>query len=62
MAYENQVKGKLRENVRGAAVADVTLANADLTYSQNEVDLINDLKAKLNALLAELRTAGVIAP
>jgi hypothetical protein len=36
-------------------VADVATANADATYGQPEADLINELKTKLNALLAELR-------
>lgn len=39
------------------AVTQSALANADLTYSQNEVDLINELKTKLNALLVELGAA-----
>ncbi len=46
---------------RQAAVADVG-GTADTTYSSNEVTLINDLKAQLNALLARLRTHGLIAP
>jgi hypothetical protein len=45
---------------QGAAVADVATANADATYGQPEADLINELKTKVNALLASLRTAGVI--
>ncbi len=46
---------------RQAAVADVS-GTADTTYSSNEVTMINDLKAQLNALLARLRTHGLIAP
>lgn len=42
-----------------SAVADV-VGTADLTYSQNEVDLINDLVSQLNALLAELRERGLM--
>lgn len=45
-----------------AAVADVATADADATYGQPEADLINELKDQVNALLAELRTAGIIAP
>jgi hypothetical protein len=44
----------------GAAVADVATANADATYGQPEADLINELKTKLNALLASLRSNDVI--
>lgn len=36
-------------------VAAVSLADADLTYSANEVALINGLKAKMNELLAALK-------
>lgn len=36
------------------AVATITTANADATYGQPEADLINELKTKLNALIAEL--------
>lgn len=39
------------------AVTQTALADADGTYSTNEQDLINDLKAKLNALLVELGAA-----
>lgn len=57
----------------GAAVADITDSTggtadgtlADVTASFNQAILNNnfaDLAAKLNALLAELRTANVIAP
>lgn len=45
-----------------AAIADVATADADATYGQPEADLINEVKTKFNTLLAELRTAGVIAP
>lgn len=40
------------------SVADVATANADATYGQPEADLINELKAQFNALLAELRDRG----
>lgn len=45
---------------QGAAVADVATANADATYGQPEADLINELKTKVNALLASLRAANII--
>ncbi|WP_141576130.1 hypothetical protein [Actinomadura sp. WMMA1423] len=45
---------------QGDAVADVATANADATYGQPEADLINELKTKLNSLLASLRAAGII--
>jgi hypothetical protein len=44
----------------GPAIANVT-GTADLTFSQNEVDLINGLTATVNTLLQVLREAGVIA-
>lgn len=62
MAYLNPNEGAQRAGSRGAAVANVATANADATYGQPEADLINELKTKVNALLAALRTAGVIAP
>lgn len=49
-------------NVAGAAVANVATADADATYGQPEADLINELKTKVNALLASLRAAGKILP
>lgn len=39
-------------------VDDVATADADATYGQAEADLINELKAQLNAVLAELRKRG----
>lgn len=42
------------------AVDDVSLADADLTYDQNEVDLINGLKSKVNELLGALRESGLL--
>lgn len=47
---------------QAVAVASVATANADATYGQPEADLINELKAQVNALLAALRTAGTLAP
>lgn len=48
--------------IPAAAVADVATANADATYGQPEADLINELKTQVNALLARLRTAGILTP
>ncbi|WP_242892440.1 hypothetical protein [Actinomadura litoris] len=45
---------------QAAPVADVATANADATYGQPEADLINELKTKVNALLASLRAAGLL--
>lgn len=44
-----------------AAVADVATADADTSYGQPEADLLNELKAQLNDLLAKLRIQGIIA-
>lgn len=46
--------------VQAPAIADET-GTADATYDTNEVDMINNLKAKLNSALAALRAAGIIA-
>lgn len=43
----------------GAAVADVS-GTAGGTYTATEQGVINDTVTALNALLAELRTAGII--
>ena len=45
---------------RGNAVADES-GTADLSYGQNEVDMINSLKTKLNQVLARIRAHGLIA-
>ncbi|HEY7274306.1 MAG TPA: hypothetical protein VH502_16355 [Actinoplanes sp.] len=42
------------------AVDDVATADADATYGQSEADLINECKDQINALLASLRTAGLL--
>lgn len=62
MAYLDAAAGKRRENYTEVAVATVSAANAGGTYTAAEQTLINDLKTKLNAVLVELRKAGVIAP
>ncbi|WP_420123201.1 hypothetical protein [Nakamurella sp.] len=70
MAYLNQEKGSQRAGKRAAAVADaaalgsVVAAGANPTkaeYDALRTDVAN-LRTKLNAALAALRTAGVIAP
>lgn len=62
MVYAKPGAGKRRTEYAEVAVANVATANADATYGQPEADLINELKTKLNAVLVELRKAGVIAP
>lgn len=62
MAYANAAAGARRADYAEVAVTDVVTANADATYGQPEADLINELKTKLNAVLVELRKAGVINP
>lgn len=39
------------------SLADITLANADVTYGTEERDLINALKSKINELMTALRTS-----
>lgn len=46
---------------QAAAIADVATADADPTYGQPEADLINELKAQVNLLLAAARNAGLMA-
>lgn len=47
---------------QAAAIAAEATADADATYGQPEADLINSMKVKLNAALAALRGAGIVAP
>lgn len=52
----------VRGNVlRAASVGTVTSANAGGTYTAAEQTLINELKTDLNALIASLVAAGVLA-
>ena len=60
MSYANPNHAKRRMDYTEVAVPDVAVANADATYGQPEADLINALKASHNAVLAELRKAGII--
>jgi len=61
MAYANPAAGKRRSDYTEVAVANVAAANAGATYTTAEQALINELKTKLNAVLVELRKAGVIS-
>ncbi|GAW27982.1 DUF2190 family protein [Carboxydocella sp. ULO1] len=47
--------------VQAAVVANVASADAGATYTSAEQALINELKTKLNTLLANLRAAGILA-
>jgi hypothetical protein len=51
------IKGVVKQAV---AVADVT-GTAGATYTATEQTMINDLKAQLNSLMANLRTSGALA-
>lgn len=61
MSYANVAAGKRRSGYAVVAIVNVATADADATYGQPEADLINELKAKFNATLVELRKAGVIS-
>lgn len=59
--YENPTEGALRESGKAsAAVADI--ATADGTDAATTQALANATKAKVNALLAAMRTAGILTP
>lgn len=72
MAYDNPVKGKLREDTRAAAIADLvhafgtadgTVADVTAAFSQTILnDNFKELSAKVNLILAALRSTGDIAP
>jgi hypothetical protein len=72
MAYLHPTSGRARETsgevadlaaaIPTAAVADIATADADATYGAPEATLINELKVQVNALLAALRTAGIVTP
>lgn len=46
---------------QSATVAAVASANAGATYTAAEQTLINELKTQVNLLIANLKTAGVVA-
>jgi len=70
MAYLNPDEGAKRAGKRAAAVADAaaltSVVAAGATPTKAEYDAlradVSALRTKLNAALAALRTAGVIAP
>lgn len=47
--------------VHGAAIPTIATADADATFAQPEADLLNEVKSKLNSVLAALRSANIIA-
>lgn len=51
----------MRSIAQAANVVAAAVANADATYGQPEADLINELKTQLNAALAALKAAGLMA-
>lgn len=61
MPYLNPSAAARRSDYTEVAVADVATADADSTYGQPEADLVNELKTKLNAVLVELRKAGIVS-
>ncbi|MEV7364252.1 hypothetical protein ACWENS_10695 [Streptomyces sp. NPDC004532] len=70
MAYLDPAGGKAREGKQAAAVPDATAATsaaaAGSTPTKAEYDALRTdylaLRTKVNALLAALRTAGLLAP
>lgn len=44
----------------GAAIANVNASAVDATYDANEQAVLSDLRTKVNAILAVLRSAGLI--
>ncbi|MEV0726010.1 hypothetical protein AB0I37_24930 [Micromonospora purpureochromogenes] len=62
MANLDPAAAKRRADYAEATVANVAAANAGGTYTAAEQTLVNELKTKLNAVLVELRKAGILAP
>jgi uncharacterized tellurite resistance protein B-like protein len=72
MAYLDPKAGARRQDYTEVAIADLTAASgtadgtvADVTASHDQTILNNnfqDLATKVNAILAALRTAGIINP
>lgn len=70
MAYLNPSAGNARQGTQVAAVANAAAATAaaavGATPTKAEFDALladaNALRTKLNALLAALRTSGLLAP
>lgn len=59
--YENPTEGALREGGK-ASVAVADIATADGSDPATTQALANATKAKVNALLAAMRTAGLLTP
>lgn len=57
---EFQVDEDTHQLTYGAAIDDVAAADAAATYGAGEAALVNELKAKLNAVLAVMRNAGLM--
>jgi hypothetical protein len=55
-----KVNGTQVVGARGSAIADIS--TADATDLASAITLANDTKAKVNTILAMLRTHGLIAP
>lgn len=63
MSYANLGAGKRREDYTEVAVADLAALDVTGTVNQTTVNAeLAKVRTKLNALLAECRKAGVIAP
>lgn len=63
MAYANPSAGKRRADIAEAAVADLAALDVTGTVNQTTVNAeLAKVRTKLNAILVELRKAGVIAP
>jgi hypothetical protein len=61
MPYENPVAGAFRETGKRTATTIANIATADGSDPATTQALANANKAKINALLTELRAQGVIA-
>lgn len=62
MAYVNPAAGKRRGDYTEAAVADLAALDVTATVDQTTVNAeLAKVRTKLNALLVELRKAGVIS-
>lgn len=62
MAYVNPYAGKRREGWPPAEpIDDVAAEDATSSYGEDTAELVNELKAKVNAILAAVRAAGIVA-
>jgi len=63
MAYSNPAAGARRGDYAEVAVPDLAALDVTATVNQTTVNAeLAKVRTKLNALLVELRKAGVIAP